>query len=559
MARLRAKKQSKKYNLDGSNGGISVSTQYVDNNILTNNSREETTTPAEETTAPAEEITAPAEEITAPAEEITAPAEETTTPVEEITTPVEEITTPVEEITTPVEEITTPVEETTTPAEETTTPAEETTTPAEETTTPAEETTTPEVNIRRTGSIKRPSKSSNPNTKVSETGGGIYISTPIEKKTYPIITSSSFEEPYTAVNNEKIANNNYNAIVTTAVVIASSLATLYYSCANQLGIALGFTQAKGNAQLVQRIMNQNILTFLSMNEEGLAAISGVGNRIDSLMNFYNPFISNAIVAEKSFNTVTDFGKLLHKPNADNIIKLAVDFIDTVGTYYESPYTAIFPISNAGYLAYQGEYMPAGEQIIMATSYALPLIMNTANPAALAVMASIGIATTYNFYTTLNDYKNDAEDIDSITSYKELYKIIPESIFNTTEKMQEFDASIHHNNKIIEKDNLKKFIETQGDFGAKLAKHIYLPIIEEKYELLNQVSQRKITQEEADQLQTKHFVIELENRLYDHCIEVKNEFYDPNKDYYHCYILDKEILDRVIIGQNNTVEKVELEA
>ena len=375
---------------------------------------------------------------------------------------------------------------------------------------------------------------------------------------YPIV-KELLKEEIKQFEISETSKTSYTAIGTTGVAVVSSGVALYHSCADQLGLALGFTNALGNAKLVQSILYQNLPTFLSMNQDSLQRISGVGNRIDNLMGFFKPFVEKVVITEKSINSVTNLAKTLHDPTQNNLIKLAVDAVDLVGFASQSQYSAIVPLGHAVYLTYQGEPIQALGQAAMASSYLLPIIMTPANPLSLAIISTVGIATTYNFYTGLNNFMNDQGSINSMVAYKEICQtlstILPESVYNFANKAADYKTSINHAKMEVEKANLENFIDHENDFTAKLKKYIYTPLIEKKHELLDQVAQGKITQEQAENYETKHFVIELEYRSYDHCIEIKDDLYVEEKNYYHCYINDTQIIEQVIIGENNNLESV----
>lgn len=345
----------------------------------------------------------------------------------------------------------------------------------------------------------------------------------IKENKYPIINHSPYRDPYTLITNssiDKYSKNHNTAVLTTVALTGSSGILLYNNLLSKLGKSIN------NAPLAKYIVNQNIFKLFSMNQGALETIIGVGEKTSpKIMNFYSPFIYKVSVAEKVIDASAYVGKTLHEPTQENIIKLAVNLIDLIGTYYQSPYTALLTIGNAAHYAYNGEYIQATMQATMASCHLLPLIMATPNPASLIILSGMAISSFSNFYTFVDHYSN---------------------------KLNSKDL------KAIEETQINEFTNNMGEFGQKLKTHIYLPLLDEKYDLISRVEQGKITQQEADNLRTKHFVIELENRLYDHCIEVKSSFFDENKDYYHCYISDKEIIDRVIIGENNTIERVELE-
>ena len=344
---------------------------------------------------------------------------------------------------------------------------------------------------------------------------------------YPKIIYLSDKKSFD-VPNVELSQGNYIAAGTTAAVSVAGAASLYSSLISQLGNAIG------NAPLAKTIVNSNLGTFLSMDKKGMQGANGGIRKVaevkaDNIMKFYSPFISKVILAEKSVNLATDFGKTLHEPNQDNMIKFAVDLGDVAGTYYGfTPFAALPITANAAYLAYQGEYTQAAGQFIMASSYVLPYIMAPANPFSLVILGGIGVYTAYNFYTSLSGYMSDKDGLNSMIAYKDFYHSL------SSKREQEYDIAISK----IQKENIERYLLEQGEFGERLNEHLY-----------------RLFQTKEDEVAPKHAIIELEDKSYNHCIEFKAAMDVDNNTHYNCYSDELKLIDRVIIGENEDVINV----
>ena len=362
-----------------------------------------------------------------------------------------------------------------------------------------------------------------------------------DEDSYPKITLLSSKEKYFDLSSVESSKGGYIiAGFTTLAIPAAGAASLYYSLISQLGkTQVGDKNVKVTESLAKTIVHNNFFTFILMNRDKVNEISGVGaKKIGPIMDFYAPFISKVILYEKLFNTLPDFVKAFHEPNQDNLINLAVDTVDVVGTYCQYRPVALVPISHSVYLAYKGDYAQAAGKLIMASSYVLPYIMTPANPVSLVILVGIGAYTAYNLYTSLNDYINDKDSLKSTKAYEELYQNLSETPIEfindfASKKAQECDIAISK----IEQENIEVYLTNKGDFGKKLYEHIYL---------------LSLSKEAKDGSTLKHAVIKLsEDRAYDHCIEVKAVI-DYHNTHYNCYNKALEVIDRVVIGEDDTL-------
>ena len=166
----------------------------------------------------------------------------------------------------------------------------------------------------------------------------------------------------------------------------------------------------------------------------------------------------------------------------------------------------------------------------------------------------------NLYTEFKDYISDRGSLRSLTAYKELFQTLSTTslneLYDFSAQAIEYEIAINNAKLSLETENIKLFLAAKGEFGEKLYEHIYAPAIKEKYDILNKIAQGSLNQEQADALKTNHLIIELENRIYNHCIEIKTIITPDDKKDFICYSEDLQVIDHLIIGENNTLESVE---
>jgi preprotein translocase subunit SecA len=293
------------------------------------------------------------------------------------------------------------------------------------------------------------------------------------------------------------------------------------------------------------------------------------NFLSKLLPNIQTLIHKSNIGFKVLDTVIDSGRLIYEPTFQSAKKVTLD-----STYLYSMYSGVnsFSVvitgSEAIYQAYQGEYTQAFKAVSTTIAYmALPsLLAYTAIP-HVGLVYGIGMATYTGYSAITNAYSfylersSDTESaLRSTMAYRDLAQTLSESplqqLYDFAALAQEYKLGLNHVALVTEKEALKaKLVDEKGEFGHKLYDYIYKALLEEKYDLLNQVLQGSITKEDVEILKAKHISITLDKQSYQHCMQMKdienisdgNE--DTNKEHYYCYNQEQQILDHIVIGES----------
>jgi len=287
------------------------------------------------------------------------------------------------------------------------------------------------------------------------------------------------------------------------------------------------------------------------------------NLLPKLLPNIQTVIHKTTIGFKSFDTTVDAARLIYEPTLQNTKKAVLDCAYLYSMYQGiNGVSAVISGSEAIYQIYQGEYTQALQTVATTIGYiALPsLLAYTAIPYlslgyGIGMAAYTGYSAITNAYSFYLERTSDVESmLRSTMAYKDLTKILSESplqqIYDFASTARGYEFELNSIALVAEKEALKsKLVEEKREFGQKLYDHIYEPLLEEKYNLLNQVLQGNIAQEEAKILKAKHIKIESDNPSYEHCMEIKDKDVDTNSEHYYCYNYEKKQLDYVLIGDN----------
>ena len=80
------------------------------------------------------------------------------------------------------------------------------------------------------------------------------------------------------------------------------------------------------------------------------------------------------------------------------------------------------------------------------------------------------------------------------------------------------------------------------------------MLEEKYTLLNKVTNGELTKEQTEVLKAKHVAVTIEEQSYEYCMEII-KLKETKIDHYYCYNEEQRILDHVLIGDNGEYAEV----
>ncbi|MEI6187916.1 MAG: hypothetical protein WCP46_05385, partial [Alphaproteobacteria bacterium] len=316
------------------------------------------------------------------------------------------------------------------------------------------------------------------------------------------------------------------------------------------------------------------------------------NLLSKVLPDIQALIYKSNIGFKVLDMVVDSSRLIYEPTLTNAKKVALDSTYLYSMYYGiNSYSSIISAVDVLQLAYQEEYIQALKQVATTIGYmALPsLLAYTAIP-HLGLAYGIGMAGYTGYSAITNAYSfylertSDVESIlRSIIAYRDLAKTFSESplqqLYDFTKITKGYEVELNNITLAAEKKALKsKLVEEKGEFGQKLYDHIYESLLEEKYNLLNQVLQGIITEEEKETLKAKHVTISSGEQNYEHCMEIKDAVNNNENDsassssksrsnknskastgdennnadikHYYCYNDEKKLLDYVLIGDNH---------
>ena len=291
--------------------------------------------------------------------------------------------------------------------------------------------------------------------------------------------------------------------------------------------------------------------------------------IEEKIQEIQPIIYKVGMGFKILDTAIDGIRLIHEPTIEHVKKVTIE-----STYVYSMYSGVngysSVISGADILCkiYQGEYLQAFNQATTTISYMLiPTMIGYASVPYLGFIYGItmtaytGYSAVTNAYSLYSEYNAENHGLKSAVAYKALFETLSNSpiqkVYDFVYVSKKYEVKINNMNLGTEQFQIKQQLETKGEFSQKLYKYIYTTMLEEKYTLLNKVVQGSITQEEAEILKAKHIKITFENVVYDHCMEIKRVEEDVHIDteHYYCYNTEQQILDHIMIGENNDIEKI----
>lgn len=305
--------------------------------------------------------------------------------------------------------------------------------------------------------------------------------------------------------------------------------------------------------------NEDFIFITSLREE-LSKPFDIQKYVNEKIQAVQPFIYKTNIGFKVFDTVIDTTRLIGVPTIDNAKKVLIDT-----TYLYSMYSGVNGFSviingvDIGYKVYQGEYGQALTQGLTTASYMLiPVAISFVAIPYVGFMygATLAIHSGYsainNAYSLYQEYNSVERQLKSGIAYKDISEFLANSplqrIHDFVDKSRYYEVKINAISLKIEKAQIKQKLEIKGEFGSKLYDYIYMPMLEEKYTLLNKVANGELTKEQAGVLKAKHVAITIEEQSYEHCMEVV-KLQVIKMDHYYCYNEEQQILDHVLIGEN----------
>ncbi len=301
-------------------------------------------------------------------------------------------------------------------------------------------------------------------------------------------------------------------------------------------------------------------TFVTNLREEINKPFDVQKYLDGKVKAIQPIIYKANIGFKAFDTAIDVTRLVYVPTIENTKKVLIDT-----TYLYNMFSGVNSFSviingiDVSYKVYQGEYIQALTQTLKTTGYML-------TPAAISFVAIpyVGFMygatlTIYSGYSAINnaysfyqEYNSVEWQLKSVIANKDMSEFLANSplqqIYDFAVSSKNYEIKVNAISLEVEKAQIKQQLETKGEFGAKLYNYIYMPMLEEKYTLLNNITNRELTKEQTEILKAKHVSMTIENQYYQHCMEIIMLKEEEAKHYY-CYNEEQQILDHILIGED----------
>ena len=315
--------------------------------------------------------------------------------------------------------------------------------------------------------------------------------------------------------------------------------------------------------------------FGVVSEEAFFAfnvIEKLNSNFDQLLaEKLTPYLNQASLGFTLLDSTIDTLRLASQPNINNLKEVMFDMSYLYGMYYGiNSYTLSINGLDIIEKLYQGEYTQMLKQTGTICSYmAMPILISYTGLPYLNLLyrASMTIYSGYNALSNLYDfyqnYNSQEFEVKSLEAYKDLTMSLSNSFvgycYDLKPAVKAYELRINDAKLTIEKEVLANKLSEKGEFGQKLYEHIYSKMLEEKYELLNQLIEETITTKEAEALKMKNIILSIEGQEYDDCISINEKNNDISTEYgehYYCYNDDDQILDHIILGADRMVGMIE---
>ncbi len=307
--------------------------------------------------------------------------------------------------------------------------------------------------------------------------------------------------------------------------------------------------------------------FVTNLREDLNKPFDVQKYINDKVQAINSVVYKANIGFKILDTTVDAVRLIYIPTTtDNAKKFLIDTTYLYSMYFGvNGFSVIINGADVVYKVYQGEYNQAFIQTITTASYmfisavmsfvAIPYIGFTYGT-ALSIYS--GYSAVNNAYLFYQEYNAIEWQLKSVIAYKDVSEFLTNSplqqIYNFAASHKYYEIKINDINLEIEKAQARQQLEIKGEFANKLYDYIYIPLLEEKYLLLNKVTNGELTKEQTEALKVKHVPVTIEEQSYEHCIGIV-KLKEAKADHYYCYNEEQQILDHVLIGKSGEYAEV----
>ena len=280
--------------------------------------------------------------------------------------------------------------------------------------------------------------------------------------------------------------------------------------------------------------------------------------IDYKLILVEDFQKKLIFANKHLaiiNLVIDIAKIAHLPTWENFNSLIVDssyaLRFAVGTNKYSQFFSSIIILNQ---LVQGNIYQAFDHSFTAALYFAPKLLGSYLGIPYIGLAFSSYIKFNQIYKTLNNlnlffqqYSNKNYNLETISTYKNLSEFLS---FTPLQKIYDF-------NSIAKDYEIKislEILKTKGTFGKKIHLYIYKPLIEEKYEIQDQIFKEILSSQQAENKRSKIVKLETINNTYNLCREVIELDFERTESYF-CINENQETIDHIKIIDGNYIEDI----
>ena len=270
---------------------------------------------------------------------------------------------------------------------------------------------------------------------------------------------------------------------------------------------------------------------------------------------WQPVIHKTTVAFKGVDVALDGFTLYQEPTAVNAEKTGTSFV-----YLYSMYSDFDSISsNMNMLliarAYEQEgFYSALKHIAFTAFMMLPTILSghpyLSFASSLMLKSYIGYGVVSKAYTTYQEYGADTQQLKSYAAWKDASEWLSNNTgmaFFAT-KAQEYEVKLNTISIVMEKQSLQEGLKTENgeEFAGKVFEYIYEPFLKIKHDLLDAVTLKNITKEEAEEaLKIKLFSIP--SGGYDVCIQEDTTIKEATE--YYCSHKSDESVHHISVNGN----------
>jgi tetratricopeptide (TPR) repeat protein len=255
-------------------------------------------------------------------------------------------------------------------------------------------------------------------------------------------------------------------------------------------------------------------------------------------------LHRASVLFKALDFAVDSARLVQELSLPAFKKLVLDYayLQAMVSGVNS-YSAMIAGAETLYQIQLGEYKkPFHVASSTISAMSLPVVIAIANMPYLGVAygALIASSTAYGAITNAYSFALEFGSADGALRSAMVYKDLAEWLSSSpVQGLHDFGAKakeykLQINDLLFEKEKSIVQAQVKGEFAQKVFDYIYLPELIDKYILQNKVIRGKLTEEEAQSLESKPVAISYGELEYDHCVKTEEPtMLEETAEHYYC--------------------------